>query len=591
MRNNNFTRGIAGGFLAVVLTLGFSLSAHAVLGGSGALGNFINPLTVGVPAVSPTEQCDYSAMKIDMNLGKVIVTPFNNATTACVTTADQEYPLTLVFSGSLPASFPDGVFEVADFTLQQPQVGARAARTVTLEFLRNADNTPVILRSNGATGVFISTGTTLNLNGKDGGDVSGTGGIVRGAGGKGGPGGYQGGDGGNGGVTPTRGMSGYGPGGALGGAVGAVAGSAKFLTVGVTLPTTANNTVTVPTSGGPDLATQLRGGSGGGGGGGKTNGESGRGGGGGGGAIVIAADNTITVNGTITARGGSPPQAACPAQRAGSPGTGGVIRLVATTIAGTGGSVTVAAGTQYNPACAGGSFGSDNGLIRLEAYNITITSTLTGPVAAASAPGLISVPGDTPTPDNPFVRFARIKHASNPNNCVSLNGSSDVPACGFFQGSQDAAGRTGSFPGVDATMPNATGVASTVNVDFIVGPIPGFPTAPTNPNITLVVAPQDPSQGAAVNYTAPISLVTDAIYCAASACKTSITNVTLPLGFSSMSAFVVLNLTGGGTLARVFPKMYEGEEIEAVRMETTGSDTTYVLIARSGREFPYLPGQ
>ena len=213
-------RAIAGGLLTVVVMLGFGLSAQAGLGGSGALGDFSNPLTVGVPASGPTEQCDYSTMKIDMILGKVIVTPANNATTVCVSQADQEYPLTLVFSGaSLPASFPDGVFEVADFTLQLSQVGARAARAVTLEFLRNADNTPVMIRSNGATGVTISTGTTLNLNGKDGGDVSGTGGIVRGAGGKGGPGGYQGGDGGNGGVTPTRGMSGYGPGGALAEAV------------------------------------------------------------------------------------------------------------------------------------------------------------------------------------------------------------------------------------------------------------------------------------------------------------------------------------------------------------------------------------
>ena len=139
-------------------------------------------------------------------------------------------------------------------------------------------------------------------------------------------------------------------------------------------------------------------------------------------------------------------------------------------------------------------------------------------------------------------------------------------------------------------MPNSGAVAGTVDIDFIVGPNPGFPASPANANITLVVTPLDPSQGGAKNYQAVISLLDDAVLCPLSECKkTSMTGVTLPLGFSSMTAFVVLNLTSSGTLARMFPKMYQGEEIENVRLETTGSDTNYVLIAKSGKEFPYKP--
>jgi len=70
-------------------------------------------------------------------------------------------------------------------------------------------------------------------------------------------------------------------------------------------------------------------------------------------------------------------------------------------------------------------------------------------------------------------------------------------------------------------------------------------------------------------------------------CAATVTGVSLPLGFSNMSAFTVVNLNSSGQLARLFPKMMNGEEIESVKLETTGSDTKYTLIAKSGKEFPY----
>jgi hypothetical protein len=585
------------------------------LGGSGVLGAFQNPLTV-TPIGAPVP-CTYTLLQIDMATGAVFVQPDraqgNNAVGSCfggaVLTGGTGFspPLTLasLFSGSLPASFPTGVFEVTDFTLRQSNASGTTSN-VTLQFLRNDDNTPVIIRSNGPTGVTINAGQVLNLEGQAGGEVAATGGLLRGSGGIGGPGGYRGADGGNGGQSPSTGGSGFGPGGGQGGAIDSVAGPARFATTGVVLPQVLNSVLQVPATGGADLLTQLRGGSGGGGGGGLTGGAAGRGGGGGGGAILIAADRTITVNGTLTARGGDAPLARCSpfGTRGASAGSGGAIRLVASTIAGNG-TLTAAAGSVYS-SCGEqpGVAGSDNGGIRIEAFTISFNGTLTGQVGASSAPGQVIVPSDAPSVSNPFIHIARLRDSSNPTNCVSASVSDG--SCATLQRSvtrfdtQTVPGRTGKVAAPDAIMPNATAAATAVDVDVVVGPIPGFPTVPRSGctpsvsslcyNLTLVVTPVDPGQGTAKNYTAPISLVTDPVFCPGTPCKTSITNVTLPLGSSGFSAFVVLNLQSGGTLARNFPAVMENEPVESVRLETDGKEMKYVLISKSGREFPYVPG-
>ncbi|MBI4458702.1 MAG: hypothetical protein HY648_01420, partial [Acidobacteria bacterium] len=92
--------------------------------------------------------------------------------------------------------------------------------------------------------------------------------------------------------------------------------------------------------------------------------------------------------------------------------------------------------------------------------------------------------------------------------------------------------------------------------------------------------------GGGVNYTAPIT-------CSAppADCTATVANVALPRGLSYMSAFTVVNLATDGQLARMFPRMYQGEPIEHVRIQTNGQEAEYILIARSGREFPYKPGR
>ncbi len=57
-----------------------------------------------------------------------------------------------------------------------------------------------------------------------------------------------------------------------------------------------------------------------------------------------------------------------------------------------------------------------------------------------------------------------------------------------------------------------------------------------------------------------------------------------------MSAFTVLNINSAGALARLFPKTYQDEPIESVRLQSNGKETEYVLISKSGHEFAYKPG-
>lgn len=563
--------GVLVALLALVFTTDLRAQAFVTGGACSSstalpcLGNFKNPTSV---TDTGGLVCNYT-MIIDLKLGKIFATPRSTTSTTCNATNVDITALTFS-SGITSFDGSKGVLEVGDFTLQAPTwVGTGSgficcwAGYVTV--VPNDNNTPLVIRSAASasltppsTGtVALNTSPVMNhylfLDGASGGEPSGTGDLLRGVGGAGGPGGFRGGDGGNGGLSPVPGQVGFGPGGGPGGDVGSSPlSTARFLTTGRTIAGTI-----IPS--GNDLMLMLRGGSGGGGSGGTTNGAAGHGGGGGGGAITIYADNSITINGIIFARGGEGDL--CCGGPVASSGTGGVIRLVSKTIAG-GGTLDVS-----SICCTT----ADSGIIRLEAFNIPFTGTLTGNLAAASAPGQVVMPTAPPA----FLHFLTVTDSGNPSNTVSVAAAT-----------QATPGRTGNLAVVDATMPNLSGPASTVSVTLEAGPNTSLNPFPAGKSVTLVVQALDPAQQLlsksypAVAFTCPA---------APANCTATVTGVSLPLGFSSMSAFTVVNLASSGQLARMFPTMYLGEEIQAVRLETTGSDTEYKLIAKSGKEFPYRP--
>ena len=223
--------------------------------------------------------------------------------------------------------------------------------TTHLRFVRNGNNTPLTLLVAGD--VLVGGGTEISVEGADGGSptdsVPGTGGLP-------GPGGFRGGDGAYLNVNGARdGGDGLGPG-------GGAAGSADAFTPG-------GNAVYV----GRGALRPLVGGSGGGGGASSgTSNCSAGGGGGGGGAILIAADGTVTVNGTIDADGGNNAgnrNGNCATN--GGDGAGGAIRVVAETITGSG---TMVART-------GRGSTATRGRIRMESLNNTFRQNGADPVA------------------------------------------------------------------------------------------------------------------------------------------------------------------------------------------------------------------
>jgi hypothetical protein len=293
-------------------------------------------------------------------------------------------------SGSTGA---DGVFApTTSTTLTLPANGILNFTTVsipsgvTVRVARNAANMPVTLLATGN----VSIAGTLDVSGTSGGNVM-DGTFLGSNGGAGGPGGFDGGNGANG-VASTIGGTGLGPGG---GAAGAGAGYAAA--GGVVSPT--------GTPGAPYGNAELLpliGGSGGGGGDAPL-GSTSAGGGGGGGAILIASSGTITLTGTISARGGSGGGGNNP----GGGGSGGAIRLVATTITGAGGTLDVRGGSG-NSGIGIASGGGSVGRLRLEAYaNSAVLNVnavppsvaLPSAVALAGGPTLtITAIGGVPTP-------------------------------------------------------------------------------------------------------------------------------------------------------------------------------------------------
>lgn len=207
---------------------------------------------------------------------------------------------------------PDGVFHYTTISIT-------GGVTVTLQFNRNALNTPVYLLAQGD----VTIGAFIGVSGLTPAQSAQFYGV-------GGPGGYDGGMAGTGGDTPTPGGDGKGPGGGKHGVIG---GAASDYTNGGGGYSSRYTNVSYPNirSGaiyGSPLLIPLVGGSGGGG----VDGLSTGGGGGGAGAILIASNTKIkflNTAGRIYAVGGSGTQFF-------SGGSGGAIRLVAPLVVGNG---------------------------------------------------------------------------------------------------------------------------------------------------------------------------------------------------------------------------------------------------------------
>jgi hypothetical protein len=300
-------------------------------------------------------------------------------------------------SGSTGA---DGAFSpTTNTTLTLPATGLFNFTTVTIpsgvtvRFTRNTANTAVTFLASGN----VSIAGAIDLSATSGGSV--VGGTFLGSNaGLGGPGGFDGGNGANG-VASNVGGTGLGPGG------GGAGTGAGFATPGGLVSATG-------TPGAPYGNAELLpliGGSGGGGGSAGL-GSTSAGGGGGGGAILIASSGTITVTGTIDARGGNGGGGNNP----GGGGSGGAIRLVATSITGANGTLDVRGGSGSS-GIGVGSGGGSVGRLRLEAYSNTaavnvnnVPPSLAPPsaVALANRPTLtITSIGGIATPAAPGASF------------------------------------------------------------------------------------------------------------------------------------------------------------------------------------------
>jgi hypothetical protein len=103
--------------------------------------------------------------------------------------------------------------------------------------------------------------------------------------------------------------------------------------------------------------------------------------------LLVASSTTLTLTGTLTARGG-PGGATSPsgATFAAGGGSGGGIRLVATTLAGTGRTIN-AGGGPPGTGVGGGTGGV--GRIRLEAFSNALTVNLSGVSPSVGVPGAV----------------------------------------------------------------------------------------------------------------------------------------------------------------------------------------------------------
>ncbi len=412
------------------------LVALAVVGAASvaSAGSFSSGSTGAQGAFPPTTPpAGTTGIKLDLNTGVVTYTPSNTTATL----------------PNVPAGgFQNGTLNFTTFTL---------ATGITLTFIKNAANTPVTLLFTGAVTI---TGT-LSVDGLAGKNAISS--TIFPSAGAGGPGGFDGGAGANNVVTSVGG-SGQGPGGGTAGPVPVTGGTSCHASgggFGSTAPTVPSYTYCSPVPGGPAYANPqllpLVGGSGG--GGGTMLASAGQvtagGGGGGGGAILLASSGTITVTGTIAARGGAGGNAGTGG--AGGGGSGGAVRLVATTLAGSGSILATGGAGGVGGGGAGGT-----GRIRLEGYTNTMNVTVTGVNPSLDIPRGLSATGF-------------------PSLTITTIGGQTVPAT-----------PTGSFYSVDVTLPSSAP-----------SPVAVVVTATNIPAGTPVLLKAKPLTGAVTTVTTP----------------------------------------------------------------------------------------
>jgi hypothetical protein len=394
---------------------------------------------------------------------------------------------------------------------------------VTITFTRNSTNKPLTIL---ASGDVLIAGT-MNLDGKPG--------NTNGGGGFGGPGGFNGGSGGYGFDQSFSGVAGDGPGAGGGGGGGATitqpggGGGGGYGTSGGS----SGGAAGIAGQGGPKFGAvtilPLIGGSGGGGGGAVNNSRGGAGGGGGG-AILIASSGTITMNGTIFARGGTGNSGS----GGGGAGSGGAVRLIANTLNGTG-TVNVSGGSNSGSTAGFNGAGGGQGYVRFEAYDYSNFSGTTTPTFIIS----FAFPHPVTPPNSPTLRIASIGGVNSPSTPL-----------GALQGVPDII--------VPSSQPNPVTVALE-GANLPVGTVVQVILTPSKGNRTTVQ-----SSGLAGSESA----------------STASASLTLPSGISVVSASAVIDLT----IAKANPIFMDGERVNRIEVAATfggASELTYVT--QSGR--------
>lgn len=421
-------------------------------------------------------------------------------------------------SGSTGVDGPLNITE--DTRLQLPENGVFnftdviVAADATLSFARNNANTPVTILASGDV-------TVIGAISVDGGDSPGTlDNIAEGLPGIGGPGGFDGGFGGfdSGGTGGT----GLGPGGGQGGrgstsssttcrgASGAFANSTADFSCG------SFGTVLGGVAYGNAALQPLIGGSGG------------------GGAILIAASGTVSINGSISATGGSSGQtgislAGVSFGTGGGGGSGGAIRIVATTIAGQGAVSAIGGIVTQIPSSEPGS----NGRILFEAENFDFRAQTTPEFFLTSPQPIVLA-------DLPMLRITRV------------------------------AGIQPSAPpgGIEVFLP--LGLANPVVVDLESSGIP------LGSVIDVSVAPEN-GNPSTVQSTALSGTVETA---------TATASINIPVGHSTVSAQVSFTVTA--SIGDEMSRFAQGERVERIVLAAgmDGSSET-LLITVSGKEYRY----
>lgn len=238
---------------------------------------------------------------------------------------------------------------------------------VTVKFIPNQLNTPAYILVSGNAQID----GVLNLNGVNGTSLGQDFEPLP-------PGGFAGGQR----VYPgaTGSSNGLGPGGGRGGkllsSVGCGGYGASYAAAGLTTNMRSDciDTVNIAMAYGSESLQPLIGGSGGGGGSNISETEISGAGGSGGGALLLAVSGTLTLNGTITANGGSGESYNHRDVGAGGGGSGGAVRIVATEFSGQGSiNVLGGAGGISNATSYGYAAPGNFGRIRTEFEHSTFT--------------------------------------------------------------------------------------------------------------------------------------------------------------------------------------------------------------------------